>query len=161
MNRFERLIYRINTGFFQISVICVAALMVLVMLNIILRKVWHSIYGTYDYVGFITTLMVTFGIGYLAMKKGHIAVDLIVEKLPQRIQAIIDAFGNILSFGIFALVSYQCIVFGNSVLKSGEISMTSLTPYYPFLYGMALGVALLCLVILLYFIKCVVKAVKG
>jgi|WetSurMetagenome_2_1015567.scaffolds.fasta_scaffold312751_2 TRAP-type C4-dicarboxylate transport system permease small subunit len=161
MASFERIINSTVTFLFQISKICVFALMVLVVMNIILRKAWHSIYGTYDYVGFITTIMVTFGIGYLAYKKGHIAVDLLVERFPRRVQAIIDGIGSILSFGIFALISWQLIIYGNGVLKSGEHTLTSMTPFYPFVYGISLGMALLCLVLLVDFIKCLTKAVKG
>jgi TRAP-type C4-dicarboxylate transport system permease small subunit len=161
MTSFERIVNSIVTSLFQISKICVFSLMVLIVMNIILRKAWHSIYGTYDYVGFITTIMVTFGIGYLALKKGHIAVDLIMERFPKRVQAIIDGFGTILSFGVFALISWQLIIYGNGVLKSGEHTLTSMTPFYPFVYGISLGIALLCLVLLFEFVKCLTKAVKG
>ncbi len=146
---------------FAISQFTLAALIILVVLNIILRKVWHAIFGTYDFVGFMTSVIVAFGVGYLALRKGHIAVDMLMEKFPQRVQAWIDSITSLLSFGIFGVVTWQCVVFGNAVLKSGERSMTSLTPFYPFLWGLALGFAILCLVLFMDFIKNMAKAVKG
>lgn len=146
---------------FAISQVSLAALIILVVLNIILRKVWHAIFGTYDFVGFMTSIIVAFGVGYLALRKGHIAVDMFMEKLPKRVQAWIDGIGSLLSFGIFGVVTWQCVVFGNAVLKSGERSMTSLTPFYPFLWVLAVGFAILCLVLFMDFIKNLAKAVKG
>jgi hypothetical protein len=45
--------------------------------------------------------------------------------------------------------------------RAGEVSMTALFPFYPYIYGIAFGCALLCLVILADLIQSAVKAVKG
>ena len=156
----ERIINTISKAFFQISKAGVAALMILIVVNIILRKVWHSIYGTYDYVGFITALMVAFTIGYLALQKGHIAVDLLMDRFPKRFQAIVALITNLLCLAMFSLVAWSCVVLGNSVYQSGERSFNSLTPYYPFLYGISLGVALLCLAILFEIIENLMTLVR-
>jgi hypothetical protein len=44
--------------------------------------------------------------------------------------------------------------------RTGELAMTTLLPFYPYIYGIAFGCALLCLVILAQLIKSAVKAVK-
>jgi len=52
-------------------------------------------------------------------------------------------------------------VFAIDMKRSGELSMTALVPFYPYVYGIAFGCVLLCLVILADFIKSEVKAVRG
>jgi hypothetical protein len=65
-----------------------------------------------------------------------------------------------MSLGTFSLVTWQCVVYAIDMKRTGELSMTALLPFYPYLYGIAFGCALLCLVILADLIKSVSKAVK-
>jgi TRAP-type C4-dicarboxylate transport system permease small subunit len=90
-----------------------------------------------------------------------VAVELFIDRLPERIQLIIGIIAGVLSLGVFSLVSWQSAIYGRNTWVSGEFSMTAYTPFYPFIFAVALGVALLCLVILLDIIKALVKVVKG
>jgi len=84
-----------------------------------------------------------------------------VARFPQRAQGIIGSITGILSLGIFSLVTWQCIVLANEMRRAGAVSMTGLFPFYPYIYAIAFGVALLCLVILVDVIQSLGKAVKG
>jgi len=139
----------------------VFAVFLLIVGNILLRKLWKPIYGAYDYVCFMAAIVVAFALANCAVKKGHIQVEMLVARFSQRAQGIIGSFTGILSLGIFSLITWQCIVLGNDMRLAGETSMTSLLPFYPYIYAIAFGCGLLCLVILLDLIKSLVKAVKG
>ena len=156
----ERIIGSLSKYAYWIAGASVVVMMVLVVANILTRKIWIPIYGTYDFVGFISAVMVSFSIAYVGIVKGHVAVDMVMERFPQRAQAIVGAIGGILSLGMFSLVAWQCAVFANKMRSTGEVSMTANAPFYPYVYGIALGTALLCLVILIDLIKDIVKAVK-
>jgi TRAP-type C4-dicarboxylate transport system permease small subunit len=137
------------------------AMLFIVASNILLRRIGKPIYGAYDYVCFIATIMVSFSMANCAVEKGHTQVELVVARFPQRAQGIIDSLTGILSLGIFSLITWQSIALGNDMRRTGELSMTSLTPFYPYIYAIAFGSALLCLVILVDIMKSLVKAVKG
>lgn len=137
------------------------AMLLLTTSNIVLRKFGKPIYGAYDYVCFISTIVVAFAIAHCAVKKGHTQVELLVARFPRRVQGVVDSITGILSFGIFSLITWQSIALGNDMRRAGELSMTSLEPFYPYIYAIAFGCALLCLVILVDVMKSVVKAVKG
>ncbi len=139
----------------------VMAMLFLVFGNILGRKFWKPIFGAYDYVCFIGAIIVAFSIAYCAVKKGHIQVELLVARFPKRVQGIIDSVIGILSFGLFCVITWQCMVYANDMRRTGELSMTAQAPFYPYIYGIAFGCALLCLVILIDLIKSVIKAVKG
>lgn len=158
---FERFISLFTKFCDRIAQIGVMAMLLLVFGNILGRKFWKPIFGAYDYVGFIGAVIVAFSIAYCAMKKGHIQVELLVTRFPKRIQGIIDSVIGILSLGLFCVITWQCVVYGNDMRRTGELSMTAQAPFYPYIYGIAFGCVLLCLVILFDLIKSVNKAVKG
>lgn len=161
MASLERIFNLITKFFDRISQAGVFAMLVLVIGNILGRKLWKPIYGAFDYVCFLSAILVAFAIPYCAVKKGHIRVELFVARLPGRVQGIIDSITNILGFGIFSLVTWQCTVFANDMRRTGELSITSLTPFYPYIYAIALGCGLLCIVILIDLLKSLMKVVKG
>jgi TRAP-type C4-dicarboxylate transport system permease small subunit len=138
------------------------AMLLLTTSNIVLRKVvGKPIYGAYDYVCFLSTIVVAFAIANCAVQRGHTQVELLVARFSRRAQGIVDSITGILSLGIFSLITWQSIVLANDMRRAGEVSMTSLEPFYPYIYAIAFGCALLCLVILVDIMKSAVKAVKG
>lgn len=158
---FDRVVRLLSKFCDQIAQAGVFAMFLLIVGNVLLRKVWKPIYGTYDYVCFIAAIMVAFALANCAVERGHIQVELLVAQFSQRAQGIIGSLTGILSLGIFSLITWQCIVLANDMRLAGELSMTSLVPFYPYIYAVAFGCGLLCLVILVDLIKSLVKAVKG
>jgi TRAP-type C4-dicarboxylate transport system permease small subunit len=137
------------------------AMLLLTTSNILLRKFGKPIYGAYDYVCFLSAIVVAFAIANCAVRRGHTQVELLVARFSRRAQGVVDSIMGILSLGIFSLITWQSIVLANDMRRAGETSMTSLEPFYPYIYAVAFGCALLCLVILVDLMKSVVKAVKG
>ncbi|MBM4276804.1 MAG: TRAP transporter small permease [Deltaproteobacteria bacterium] len=143
-----------------IAQVAVMAMLLLVVGNIILRKVWKPIHGTYDYVCFLGAIMVSLAIAYCAVRKGHIEVELLMVRFSDRVQGIVGIFTNILSLAIFSLITWQCMVLAGEMRRAGEVSMTALIPFYPYIYVVSFGCILLCMVILFDLIKSFSKAVK-
>jgi TRAP-type C4-dicarboxylate transport system permease small subunit len=161
VERFERMVRLVSKFCDQIAQVGVFAMFLIIFINILLRQFWKPIFGTYDYVCFIAAIVVAFAMANCAVHKGHTQVDLLVGRLSQRNQAIMGSITGFLSLGLFIVITWQCIVFGNDMRRAGEVSMTTLLPFYPYIYAVAFGCALLSLVILVEFIKSLVKAVKG
>jgi len=160
MAQLERVVNLLTYVCDRIAQGAVVAMMVLVVGNILLRIIWKPVFGTYDVVGFIGAILVAFAIAYCAVKKGHIAVEIMVTRFSQRVQGIIGSITGILGLGIFALVTWQCLVLGNNMWRLGELSMSAHMPFYPYIYGVGFGCALLCLVILIDLGKSLAKVVK-
>jgi TRAP-type C4-dicarboxylate transport system permease small subunit len=158
---FERFVNILTKYCDRIAQAAVMAMMLLVAGDITLRVMWRPIPGTYDVVGFIGAVLVSFSIAYCAVKKGHIFVELVVARFPQRAQAIVDIFTGVLSLAIFALITWQCLILAKDMWKVGQVSMSALIPFYPYIYGVAFGCALLCLVILVDLGRSLTEAVKG
>jgi TRAP-type C4-dicarboxylate transport system permease small subunit len=158
---FERAVHAVAKICDRIAQAAVVAMLLLVVGNILLRIVWKPILGTYDLAGFIGAILIAFAIGYCALQRGHIQVELLVARLPERVQGIIDSITGILSLGIFSLITWQCNLLANHIRRVGEVSMSAHISYYPYIYGVAFGCGLLCMVILVDLIKSLVKVMKG
>jgi len=82
MARIQKEIARISTGFNTLAGAAVIIMMLLTCADILLRLLRHPIPGTYEMVGFLGTVIISFSLAYTSIEKGHIAVEILVEKLP-------------------------------------------------------------------------------
>jgi len=152
---------RAGKGFNVIACVAIIIMMLLSMADVVLRLFGKPIPGAYELVGFLGTIVVSFALGFTSLEKGHIAVELLFRKLPQRIQLAIETFTNFVSFLIFGLIAYQAFIYALDIRKSGEVSPTLQMPIYPFIYGIALGSGLLCLILIADSIKSMKRTLNG
>ncbi len=152
---------RAGKGFNVVAGIAIILMMLLSVSDVVLRLFGKPIPGAYEVVGFLGTVVVSFALGFTSLEKGHIAVELIFRRLPQRVQLAIEAFTNFISSLIFGLIAYQAFIYALDIRKSGEVSSTLQMPIYPFIFGMALGFGLLCFILIADFIKSLKRTVPG
>ncbi|NSW91122.1 MAG: TRAP transporter small permease [Firmicutes bacterium] len=127
----------------------IVLVMVLVVFNIILRAVFKSpILGTYEYTSFLTALIVGCGIAYCAAVNGHIAIGFIIEKLGKKAQSIIDMVTGTIVFCCMLFFTWRMFLYAGRLAASNEVSPTTQTPFYLFVYVIAAGFAVLSLVLL-------------
>ena len=115
--------------------------------DIFLRLFRRPIFGTYDIVEFLEVMVVGFAMAHTTIKKGHVAVQVVVTRFPPRVQKVIYIITHLLSLALFALLAWECVRYGNDLQASGEVSMTLELPFLPVLYGIAMSAALVCLVL--------------
>ncbi len=144
---------RAGKAFNILACAAVIAMMLLSVADVALRMFGKPIPGTYELVGFLGTIVVSFALAFTSMEKGHIAVEILVERLPQRTQFAIETVTNFVSFLVFGLIAYQAFLYALDIKRSGEVSLTLQMPVYPFLFGMAVGFSLLCFLLIADFIK--------
>jgi TRAP-type C4-dicarboxylate transport system permease small subunit len=112
----------------------------------------HPILGTYELVGFITAMAVGLALAYCAFQDAHIAVGFIIDRLPQRVQSIIDTVVHGVSFIFWASAVWYFGKFAQAMKIKGLVSPSAEIPVYPFIYLVALGLSGLCLVLLFKFL---------
>ncbi|MGI6668950.1 MAG: TRAP transporter small permease [Acetivibrionales bacterium] len=149
MNKFGSIVEKAARILDGISGWCIVFAMALVVVNIILRAVFKSpILGTYEYTEFLTALIVGCGLANCTLGDGHIAIDFLVEKLNKRTQNIIASITGIIALCFMVLFTIQLFINAGQLAASGEVSPTTQTPYYIFVYITALCFAVLSLAIL-------------
>lgn len=159
MARFERIIIFVSHALKWIACGLVAAMMFLTCADVFGRYLGYPVRGTYDITEILAVMIVSFSIAYTQIIRGHISVDFLVLKLPQRLRAVIGVFTNLLSLGFFMLLVWQSYEFGGFYLSAGKLSMTEHIPLFPVVYAMAFGCILVCLVLFLDFVKSLAQVV--
>jgi TRAP-type C4-dicarboxylate transport system permease small subunit len=133
----------------------------LTIADIIGIKILHSpIPGGIEMVGFLGVIITAFGMAYTQAEHGNIQVEFFVTRLPKRIGAVCAVFIALLGFILFALLAWQSVKYGISLQQSGEVSMTSRIPFYPFVYSIAFCSIPVCFVLLVEIMKNIKKVVN-
>ena len=132
------------------------ACMVIVTLNVILRKIFNSpLLGTYEWVGILTAVMISLGLAYCATVGGHIAIDFIVNKMKPGLQRLIAMICGGISCVVMGGVTVSLFQYAGKLARSGEVSPTTKIPFYIFVYIAGVGFVVFLAVLLLDLYKTV------
>ena len=121
---------------------------------------FRPIPGGIEVVAFLGVVVIGFAIAYTQVLRGHIQVEFVVMRLPQRVQAVIAAFVTLLGLALFVLLAWQSVEYGLSLAAKGTVSMTQRIPFYPFVHAIAFCCIPVCLLLVVEFLRSVMKAVK-
>jgi len=133
----------------MVAAVAIFAMMALTCVDVFLRYFFRKpISGTYEIVALLGAVAVSFAMAHTLAKKGHVAVSLIVQLFSKRIQGVVESFISIFGIILFSLITWQSILYGIDCQRSGEVSLTLEVPFYPIIYGVALGAAIVCLVLI-------------
>lgn len=141
-----------------IAAIAIFVMMALTCLDVFLRYFFRKpIPGTYEIVSFLGAVAVSFAMAYTLAEKGHVAVSLIVQLFRKRLQGIVETTISVFGIILFALITWQSVLYGIDCQRAGEVSLTLQLPFYPIIYGVALGAGVVCLVLLVDLIDAFAK----
>lgn len=150
MKKFNATVLSVAKFFNIVAGFGIVVAVALIVINIILRVIFKNpILGTYEFVGFLSSVIIGGGIAYCAILNGHIAVDFIIEKLNIRFQRIIDITISIVLFGLTILLTWKMFLYAANFIKNGEVSPTTQTPFYIFPCFVALCFLILSLVFIM------------
>ena len=134
--------------------VVLAAMVIIVTLDVVLRYFFNRpISGSYELVEFMMVTLVYLGLAYTQTQKGHISVTLLTDKFSPGTMAVISTVTNLLCVGIFALITWRCIVEAGVLKANGTSSGVLFIPNFPFMWIVAFGSALLSLVFFLEFTR--------
>lgn len=153
--RFRTLVVNISRLLDRIAGIAIFISMLLVVANTVSRVLFNKpILGTMEYVGFLAAVAVGLALAMCAVGNGHIAVDLLMDRLQPSVRVFIDGLVLLVTVIFLGLCSWGLFQYGASSAASGLVSPTTQTPVYPFIYLVALGFAVFALVQLVKFMEC-------
>ncbi len=137
------------------------AMLGLTVADIIGVKIFNtSVAGSIETVALLGVVITAFGMAFTQSQHSNIQVEFFVTKLPKRVRAVCGVIASLLGVVLFALLSYQSFKYGHSLQQSGEVSMTSRIPTYPFVYALAFCCIPLCFVLLVELLKSIKKVVN-
>lgn len=139
----------------------VVLMLALTVADIIGVKIFKTpVPGAIEIVAFLGIIITAFGMAYTQAQHGNIQVEFFVTRLPERARAVFGVLTSLLGFILFALLAWQSVRYGINLQQSGEVSMTSRIPFYPFVYAIAFCCIPVCFVLIVEMIKNIMKVVN-
>jgi TRAP-type C4-dicarboxylate transport system permease small subunit len=146
---FEKAVTAASDFFNMIASAALVLMMVLSCADIFMRYLFSKpITGTYDIVGLSGAVLAAFSLPYTMLKKGHVAVEILIQSLSRGKQLAIETFSHVLGISLFLVLVWQAILLSKDMKAAGEVTPTLLLPFYPIVYCMALCFFFLSLAIL-------------
>lgn len=133
--------------------IFLVGMIVLTCANILSRLIWVPITGTFEMMGFFGAIVTAFALGYTQVKRGHIAVDVLVNRFSDKAKKVLAIINNTICCLFFLIAAWQILVKANSLMETGEVTETLQVIYYPFTYAVAFGCLVLSLTLVTEIIR--------
>ena len=143
----------INNLFVFVAGVFLIAMIVLTCANIILRLFWMPIRGTYELMGFMGAIVASFALGYTQIKKGHIAVNILVRSFSEKTQRILNGVNDSVCMVFFSLAAWKISEKASIIRNTGEVTETLRIAYHPFTYAVAVGCAVFAMVFFVHLIN--------
>lgn len=108
----------------------------------------RPIMGTMERGQVLLAMMVFLSWGYTYIMKGHVTVDVLISRLPHRVQIMSNFAATFLSLIFCILIVWRSTVKGLEYLQTGELVYVIHWPLAPFALVAPIGALLLCIVLI-------------
>lgn len=150
----ERVNQRLNQFANYIGLVVMVAMMSLTVLDVLLRYLFRRpIAGSVEIVELMLVVIVFLGIGFTGLQKGHVALGVVLDRLPERVRLLIYRVTCALSLATFSLIAWQSIVQAQWIQGKNVVTGVWGIPIFYFFYVIAFGCALLSFVLVREFIS--------
>ncbi|MCL6558209.1 MAG: TRAP transporter small permease [Firmicutes bacterium] len=162
MEGFDKFVRKLTWRTAQIGQITLAAVMFLIVLNVLLRMLWNKpVPGTVELTEMLGAVLLAMGVAHCQVTKGHIFVDVLVQKFSPQMQRAVDALMSTLALFFTVLLARETLVFGVEMARKNYKTADLLLPVFPVICLVGLGFLMLALVILLDLVKAIIINPKG
>lgn len=160
MAAFRRVVRRISLIGNWIGMSMLVLMMLLIVTNIVTRLCGSVISPTYELVELMAAIAISFCIVYVTLEKGNIVVDLLLNKLPERIQSFFQIVTSFLGLGTWVLIAIASVIFANKLWLTGEKTDSLSIPITPVRYVWIIALVILCLLILIQLVEAIGKVIS-
>jgi TRAP-type C4-dicarboxylate transport system permease small subunit len=130
-----------------VSGVIVLLLMAFTVLDVFLRYLFNAPFkSVYEFTEFVLAAIVFLGIAYTGWVGGHIAVDVFSKWLDRPGVRFLTAGISFIGAALFILVAYRALL--ETMATMSQVSNRLAWPHYPFRFTVALGCALLAIVLI-------------
>jgi TRAP-type C4-dicarboxylate transport system permease small subunit len=160
LNKLEKAISGLAT---RVSYIGQAVLMVMVLLvvvDIILRRFFNSpLPWSLEVIQVMLVVVVFFSVAYCGVQKAHVSIDVLTSRLPQKARTIVSILIHILGITILIYMAWGGTISAIARLHDNRVTGILPVPIYPFAFVVAFGCLLLALVVVVQLINIIIRKV--
>ncbi len=129
----------------MIAGITLAFMLIFTLIDVVMRLVARPIVGDYEIISFLGAVVIGFSLPYTSMLKGHVYVDILIDKLSKNAADAVTVATRVLSIALFLWIGWNFIVMSVDLVRSNEVTPVFRLPYYPISFGLAFCCIVQCL----------------
>ena len=157
----NRWLERIEVCLSWAAAAALVAMMGLVNANVFLRPFGMPIWGVFEVVGFLGALVISLSLIHPTLHGGHLSVELLVAKLPQKVQTVLGVANRLAGLVVFGLLAWQTARYGIRVWETGQVSGTLRMQFAPILWGVAAAFGVSALVLVVELLNRIYRVERG
>lgn len=158
----ERRIASVLKVIAYVGMAAVLAMMIITVIHAGGRYAFNSpLRGNVEISSILLVFVIFFTGAYTQVAKRHVSIGLIVDRLSERTQAVIDSITYILCLAMAVVASWQAVVKGIDIMESGTLTAVLNISHFPLLFVIAFGWAIFGLAVLMQLIHSLPKAIRG
>jgi TRAP-type C4-dicarboxylate transport system permease small subunit len=147
-------------GFAALGLFALIVMMSLTFMDVFLRYAFdRPIVGGTEITQYLMVCLIT-GAAFCALQGRHIKMDLFVQRLPTRAQAIIDSVTLTVSLAVYGITAWRIFLEAITEQKLNIQSSSLKIPAYPFYWVLGISLLLMALIMIIMVIRSIPKAVK-
>ncbi len=105
--------------------------------DVALRAYGRTLHGAYDIVRIAGAVTIACALPYTSAVKGHVAIEYFFHKLGRWGRIVVDSVCRTVVIVLFSAFSWQCVAYGNSLRRTGIVSLTLQIPLFWLAYVIA------------------------
>ena len=155
MSNFRRWIESICSTLGAASAVLIGVMMFFITAHVFLRYAFHKpIPQAEPIAGLVLVVVVFLAVAHAQVRRAHIGVRLLVERLSRRVQRILQTIVLFISLGVFSVMIWHTTAYALSSFKTGEEDIGVLDiPLGPFRLAIPIGLALMCIVFIIQLVS--------
>lgn len=128
-----------------VGAIVLFALMCLTAVDVACRYLFNApILGVFEITEFMVLIVIFSFLASSQSHKSHVAVDLLIELFPRKVQRAVDIFNHVVCLILMGLITWQGVVRAMELKEVGEASPNLQIPDYPFVIFLVVGCLAMC-----------------
>lgn len=136
---------KLTTILVRIAGVSLVLVVALTVANMLFRVAGRPLLGTFEVVGWLTAIANGLALAFTHRSGGHVAIGIVVSRLPRRLAMSFEVGVAVLSAGLFGFAAWRLVGVANRLREVGTVSDALRLPYYPFVGVLAFGIAVLAL----------------
>ncbi|MBW1791692.1 MAG: TRAP transporter large permease subunit [Deltaproteobacteria bacterium] len=157
-------LYSVSHVMAVIAAVVLGIMMLLTTSDVVGRYFFnYPIKGTYELIGLMLICAATWGLAYCQIYRGHIRITVLFDRFSPRLQAGLDTLAYLMGLGAFSLICWRMLAMAKEYILLGDTGTTETLgiPYFPFMLMLAIGVGMLCLILVMDLFQSFRKAKQG
>lgn len=122
----------IDRFFAALAVLATMSLIVAIFMvaaDIVIRKTFSkSLVGAVDVTELVLVISAFLSIPLVFMRRGHVAVEITTDALPQRVRDVLDGVGALLGAALFAVIGWLSFQPARMSISAGDVSQDLAIP---------------------------------